>query len=158
MNDPSGVRRGLIGWSGFVGGELMRRARPSVQVRRTDLNDVLDAEIDELICAGAPAEKWRANADPDEDWNGLSRLMAAVDGSRARSCVLISTVDVFVDSSGAAEDRSGDTRQPQAYGRHRALLEEFVEQRFSRSLVVRLPAMFEGSVRWPWRRIWRSIT
>jgi nucleoside-diphosphate-sugar epimerase len=135
-------RRALVGWSGFVGGALDARVRPAARFRSTDINQLPDADVDEIVCAGAPAEKWRANADPEADWAGISRLIAALDGSRASSCVLVSTIDVYADSRGADELSPADTAQEQAYGRHRARLEEFVAGRFDDVLIVRLPGMF----------------
>ena len=135
-------RRALVGWSGFVGGALEPRVRPVARFRSTDVDQLGDADVDEVVCAGAPAEKWRANADPEADWAGISRLMGALDTSRATSCVLISTVDVHADSTGVDESVPADTAQDQAYGRHRALLEEFVTGRFDDVTIVRLPGMF----------------
>lgn len=137
-----GRRRALVGWTGFVGGVLDRRIRPVARFRSTDVEQLAGADVDEVVCAGAPAEKWRANADPDADRASLTRLADALRGSRARSCVLISTVDVYADSRGADEDRPADTAQEQAYGRHRAELEAVVAEHFPRSLVLRLPALF----------------
>ena len=135
-------RRALVGWTGFVGGALLPRVRPVARFRSTDIEELAAADVDEIVCAGAPAEKWRANADPDQDWANISRLINALDGSGARSCVLVSTVDVYADSRGADEDTVADSAQEQAYGRHRALLEEFVTGRFEETLIVRLPGMF----------------
>lgn len=135
-------RRALIGWSGFVGGHLDARISPVARFRSTDVDQLAGADVDEIVCAGAPAEKWRANADPEADWAGISRLVDALDASRATSCVLVSTVDVHADSRGVDEDTPADTAQEQAYGRHRARLEEFVAGRFDDALIVRLPGMF----------------
>ena len=135
-------RRALVGWSGFVGGALQPRVRPVARFRSTDVHELAVADVDEIVCAGAPAEKWRANAQPEEDWANITRLIDALDASRATSCVLVSTVDVYADSRGADEDTPADTAQEQAYGRHRALLEEFVARRFDDTLIVRLPGMF----------------
>ena len=136
------ARRALVGWSGFVGGALLPRVRPVARFRSTDIHELSGAAVDEIVCAGAPAEKWRANADPDADRANITRLIEALDASRASSCVLVSTVDVYGDSRGADEDTPADTTQDQAYGRHRALLEEFVTRRFADTLIVRLPGMF----------------
>jgi nucleoside-diphosphate-sugar epimerase len=135
-------RRALVGWSGFVGGALLPRIGPVARFRSTDIDQLGAADVDEIVCAGAPAEKWRANAEPDQDWSNIQRLIAALDSSRATSCVLVSTVDVYADSRGADESTPADTAQEQAYGRHRALLEEFVSTRFADPLIVRLPGMF----------------
>ncbi|RBY89825.1 NAD-dependent epimerase/dehydratase family protein [Blastococcus sp. TF02A-26] len=135
-------RRALIGWTGFVGGELDRRIAPVARFRSTDIDQLPAADVDEVVCAGAPAEKWKANAEPEADRANIQRLIDALDRSSARSCVLVSTVDVYSDSRQADEDTAADTAQEQAYGRHRALLERFVTERFEDSLVVRLPGMF----------------
>jgi nucleoside-diphosphate-sugar epimerase len=137
-----GTRRALVGWTGFVGGALDARTGPVARFRSTDIDQLPSADVDEIVCAGAPAEKWKANADPEADWAGIRRLIDALDGSRASSCVLVSTVDVYADSREADEATAADTQQEQAYGRHRALLEEFVRDRFEKTLVVRLPGMF----------------
>ena len=135
-------RRALVGWTGFVGGALDARIRPDARFRSTDIDQLPAADVDEIVCAGAPAEKWKANADPEGDRARLQPLMDALAASRARSCVLVSTVDVFADSRGADESTPADTGQEQAYGRNRALLEQFVRERFEQTLVVRLPGMF----------------
>ena len=136
------ARRALVGWSGFVGGSLDARIAPVARFRSTDVDQLPAADVEEVVCAGAPAEKWRANAEPEADRAGIRRLIDALDGSRATSCVLVSTVDVFADSRGVDETTPADTTQEQAYGRHRALLEEFVRARFDDVLVVRLPGMY----------------
>ena len=135
-------RRALVGWSGFVGGALQPRVRPVARFRSADVHELAGADVDEIVCAGAPAEKWKANAEPEQDWANMRRLIDALDASRATSCVLVSTVDVYADSRGADEDTPADTAQEQAYGRHRAQLEEFVTRRFEDTLIVRLPGMF----------------
>ena len=136
------VRRALVGWTGFVGGSLDARIAPVARFRSTDVDQLPAADVDEVVCAAAPAEKWRANAEPEADRAGIHRLVDALDGSRAGSCVLVSTVDVFADSRGVDETTPADTAQEQAYGRHRAELEEFVRRRFDDALVVRLPGMY----------------
>lgn len=138
----TGSRRALVGWTGFVGGVLARQIQPVARFRSTDIEQLADADVDEIVCAGAPAEKWRANAEPEADWASISRLIDALRRSRARSCVLVSTVDVYADSRGADESRPVDTAQEQAYGRHRALLEEVVADHFPQAVVLRLPALF----------------
>ena len=55
---------------------------------------------------------------------------------------LISTVDVYRDCNGVTEDTPIFLEGLHAYGRNRAFLEDYVQRRFPRSLIVRLPALF----------------
>jgi len=133
--------RALIGHTGFVGGNLLRQARFDDCFRSTDIASIRGRAYDLVVCAGAPAEKWRANREPEDDRRNLARLADCLAGARADRVVLISTVDVFADSVGADEDTAVDPARATAYGRHRFELEEFVRARFD-TLVVRLPGLF----------------
>lgn len=131
----------LIGYTGFVGGNLLRQAHFDDRFRSTDIASIAGRRYDLLVCAGAPAEKWKANADPAADMASLRRLMDALDGVRAERVVLVSTVDVYPAPRGVDEDTVLDPDEGQPYGRHRLLLERFVAERFD-TLVVRLPGLY----------------
>jgi len=138
------VADALIGGTGLVGGTLLRHRRFDAVYRSTTIEEIAGRRFDRIYCAGAPAEKWKANRDPDADWRNLERLLAAVTQTEARLVVLISTVDVFGEPRGVTEDDAptGAT----AYGRHRLELERLLAARFS-TLVVRLPALFGAGLR-----------
>jgi nucleoside-diphosphate-sugar epimerase len=138
------VADALIGGTGFVGSTLLRRRRFDAVYRSTNIGEIAGRRFDRIYCAGAPAEKWKANRDPDADWRNLERLLEAVTQAEARLVVLISTVDVFGEPRGVTEDDVpvGAT----AYGRHRLELERLLAARFP-TLVVRLPALFGTGLR-----------
>jgi len=129
----------LIGSTGLVGGTLLRQRRFDDLYRSTDIDTIAGRRFDTIWCAGAPAEKWKANRDPDADRANLRRLTDALLAAEARRVVLISTVDVFGTPVGVteADDPAGAT----PYGRHRLELERTLATRFP-TLVVRLPALF----------------
>jgi len=131
----------LIGYTGFVGGTLLRQARFDDRFRSTDIADIAGRRYDLLVCAGAPAEKWKANADPAADMASLQRLMDALARVHAEQVVLVSTVDVYPVPRGVDEGTPLDPAEGQPYGRHRLLLERFVAERFE-TLVVRLPGLY----------------
>jgi hypothetical protein len=149
---PTGAHDGLVGATGFVGTTLLRQ-RPFAQCyRSTDIDTIRGREFELLVCAGAPAQKWLANREPDADRASIGRLMDALGTVRARRCVLVSTVDVFAQPAGA--DGGGvDERTPvvtdglHAYGTHRFELEEFVRERFPGALVARLPGLVGPGLR-----------
>lgn len=131
----------LIGATGFVGGNLLRQAAFDDRFRSTDIDRIRGRYYDLVVCAGAPAEKWKANLDPEADRANLGRLMDALAEVRADHLVLISTVDVYpapvdVDEATPIPDGEGS-----AYGRHRLELERFAAERFA-ATILRLPGLF----------------
>jgi nucleoside-diphosphate-sugar epimerase len=137
----------LIGSTGFVGGNLLRQARFDDLYHSRNVADAHGRCYDTLVCAGARAEKWKANQDPEGDRRGLQSLFDALDNVTARQVVLISTVDVYPKPVGVNEQSEIDPAQATAYGRHRYELEQFVRERFDTALVVRLPGLFGPGLR-----------
>jgi NAD dependent epimerase/dehydratase family len=131
----------LIGWSGVVGGTLQRQRHFDDRFRSTDIDDIRGRDYDLIVCAGMPAEKWRANREPEQDAATLERLWGALREARARHVIVISTVDVFGDPRGVDEATQVDPGVATPYGRHRFELEERVRGAFD-ATIVRLPALF----------------
>lgn len=131
----------LIGHTGLVGGNLLRQRAFDDLYNSRNIEEIGGRSYELLVCAGAPAEKWRANRDPEADLANLERLMDNLARARADRVVLISTVDVYPDPIAVDETTVIDPDAGHAYGRHRRLLELFVEDRFP-ATVVRLPGLF----------------
>lgn len=137
----------LIGYSGFVGGTLLKQVEFSSVYRSTDIHNIANMSFDTVVCAGAPAQKWVANLDPEQDLQKIEALIAHLKGMRCRTFILISTVDVFKNSEGVDEDTVVDETELHAYGLHRRMLEKFVESHFENYLVVRLPGLVGPGLR-----------
>ena len=131
----------LIGYTGFVGGNLLRQRSFDALFNSTNIEQIDGRSFDLVVCAGARAEAWKANADPKRDLNEIERLTRALEHAEAEKLVLISTVDVFADPVGVDEDSPAPMTGLQAYGRNRRRLEQIVASRFD-ALIVRLPALF----------------
>ncbi len=137
----------LIGHSGFVGQTLLGQAAFQALYRSTNVEELAGRRHGLVVCAGAPAAKWKANQDPAADWAGLQRLMASLE--RMAGCerfVLVSTVDVYPVPSALDEDAPLAAGEGEAYGRHRLALERFCRDRFD-ATVLRLPALFGRGLR-----------
>lgn len=137
MSDASA----LIGYTGFVGGNLLRQRPFEARFNSTTIEQIAGRSFDLVVCCGARAEKWKANAEPERDRDEIERLTRALEHVEARKLVLISTVDVFLTPVGVDEDSPTPTKELHAYGRNRRRLEEIVAARFD-ALVVRLPALY----------------
>lgn len=138
---------GLIGSTGFVGGTLLRQRGFDRLFASANIAEIDGQRFDTLICAGAPAAKWIANADPDADRTNIESLAGHMARTEADHLILISTVDVFADSSGVDEDSAIDETTLTAYGRNRLWLERFVRERFASSTIVRLPGLVGPGLR-----------
>src|SRR5215831_13556219 len=136
----------LIGYTGFVGGNLLRQRSFDALLNSANIDQIDGRSFDLVVCAGARAEKSKANADPERDLNEIERLTHALEHAEAQKLVLISTVDVFVDPVGVDEDSPTPTTGLDAYGRNRRRLEQIVASRFD-ALIVRLPALFGHGLR-----------
>ncbi len=136
----------LIGHTGFVGSTLLRQTTFDAPFNdcynSTNIEAIAGRHYDLVVCAGAPAVKWQANQQPQEDWANLRRLMTALQQVTASSFVLISTVDVYDPPIKVDEDTAIDPSHIHPYGKHRFLLEQFVRQQFAPHHIVRLPGLF----------------
>jgi hypothetical protein len=134
---------GLIGYTGFVGGNLRTQRSPALCFNRANVHEMRGKAFGRLWVSGAPAAKWVANADPDGDARNIDALIGNLDSTDPGEVVLISTVDVYPEPHGVDE---GVTVLPeehdQAYGRNRLRLERFVLERFTTACVLRLPGLF----------------
>lgn len=137
----------LIGYSGFVGSTLFKQTSFESLYRSTDISSIQGKSFDMIVCAGASAQKWTANLEPATDWEKIAGLIEHLRTVKCRKFVLISTVDVFKSPVDVDEDTVVDKSGLNAYGLHRRILEEFVEEHFSNHLIVRLPGLIGPGLR-----------
>lgn len=132
----------LIGYTGFVGGNLLRQGAFEALFNTANIHTIRGREFDLLVSAGAPAAKWIANREPEQDRAGLEQLMDHLSTVRSHRAILISTIDVYDTPVGVDEDSEPRGGGGSPYGRHRLRLEEFFGEHFNDLLIVRLPALF----------------
>lgn len=137
----------LIGYSGFVGSTLLRQTHFDALFNSANIHEIAGREFELVVCAGAPAQKWIANRDPEADLNKIQGLINHLRTVRCKTFVLISTVDVFQLPFGVHEDSPIPEDGLHAYGLHRRYLERFVQDHFPAHLVVRLPGLVGPGLR-----------
>jgi nucleoside-diphosphate-sugar epimerase len=137
----------LIGYSGFVGANILRARRFDALFNSGNIDKARDQTYQLLVCAGASSKKWLANAHPDQDRAAIERLMGALARVRAQKVILISTIEVYPDKGGADEDTAIDESRLEPYGRHRLELERYVQSLFAKTTIVRLPGVFGPGLR-----------
>ena len=148
MSSNNLMDNALIGYTGFVGSTLLKQTELFTRCyRSTDIDNIRGRNFDLLVCAGAPAQKWKANKEPEADLAAINGLIEHLRLVTCRTFVLISTVDVYPAPLGVDEESVIKVHQQHPYGRHRLLLERFVAERFPVHHIVRLPGLVGPGLR-----------
>ncbi len=131
----------LIGYSGFVGGTILKQRSFDSLYRSTNIRDIEGKSFGTVVCAAASAKKWIANQNPEEDFSKIETLITHLKSISCETFILISTVDVFGNPAGVDESTEVNESGLHAYGFNRRILEKFVEQHFKKCLIIRLPGL-----------------
>jgi len=137
----------LIGFTGYVGSTLTRSRSYDFEYNSKNIQEIAGRSFDIVVCAGAKAAKWQANADPVADLAAIDHLMDNLRTVKAKRFVLISTIDVYGNPVDVTEKDLPPREGLHPYGLHRLLIEDFVRETFDRRLVVRLPGLFGAGLR-----------
>lgn len=140
------TRAGLIGGTGFVGGNLRLQRPIARHYSSATMKDIAGERFSTLICAGAPATMWAANADPEGDRSNLRRLADRIATARFDRLVLISTIAALDDVGAGYTESNARFEKSKAYGRNRRELETILTDRHD-AVVLRLPALFGEGLR-----------
>ncbi len=142
-----GKMKALVGVTGFVGSNLFSEGKFDAAFHSQNIRDAYGLKPDLLVYAGLRAEKYLANQFPDKDWGLILQAQENIRKIAPAKLVLISTIDVFQNPSGAYEDTAINDDGLQAYGRHRYLLECWARQNSPNALIVRLPGLFGRNIK-----------
>ena len=137
----------LIGYTGFVGSNLLAKRNYSELFRSTNIEEIRGREFEHLVCSGVQAMKWWANQHPQEDWQGIERLLSPLSEVKAERFTLISSIDVYPTPRLVDEDSEIDTTNHHAYGLNRLRVEEWVREHFPHVLILRLPGLFGPGIK-----------
>ncbi len=137
----------LIGYTGFVGGNLLQQRPFDALYNSANILDVAGRHFDEVYFSAAKAEKWRINQDPDSDARHIAELEGILSSFTAKRLILISTVDVYPRPIEVDEETVVDEEGLHPYGLHRLRLERFVTARFEHTHVLRLPGLFGPGIK-----------
>jgi hypothetical protein len=141
------MNNALIGYSGFVGSTLLLQSSFESLFRSTNIGEIEGMSFNTLVCAGAPAQKWIANREPEEDLKKINQLISHLKKVKCKTFILISTVDVFKSPLDVDENTTIEEDGLHPYGLHRRLLEKFVAANFDNFLIVRLPGLVGPGLR-----------
>lgn len=132
---------GILGHTGLVGSYIYDAFPEAETFNTQNSSNLIGKEFELLFISAMPAQKWKANSNPQEDSLHRLRLEDLLGKVQAKKVILISTVDVFSEPSEKVESSEPDLSNPQAYGRNRALFEQYVMNAFQDVWTIRLPGL-----------------
>lgn len=132
----------LIGYSGFIGQQLMKDYGKEIGniYNSKNIKKLKDVRHDTIIIAAPSATKWQANKNPKEDLAKVFKLIEAIQGVEANEVIHLSTCDVFEYSPKLLNFELDTTFSAQPYSKHRQMLEEAVKGLNFR--ILRLPTVY----------------
>jgi sugar phosphate isomerase/epimerase len=146
MADFPGPNSALFGSTGFVGTTLRRTLGFEHHFNSKNMEEARGATFDVVVFCSMPAVKWMANKEPAQDLRVLRGIEDVLGSISCKRFVLISTIDIYVPPNSRLDEEAAPSAQDNpalhAYGKHRAMLEQFVRTTFPVHAIVRLPALF----------------
>ena len=140
------MRTALVGYTGFVGGNIAASCRFDGLYNSKNINSAFGEKYDLLVYAGVRAEKFLANRNPQGDRAMIRQAFENIKRIDPQKVVLISTIDVYRDTTEKDETSRMLIDNLQPYGKNRLELESLVQGHYD-SLVIRLPALFGRGIK-----------
>ncbi len=132
----------LVGCTGFVGSNLYASGAFDRGFHASDIRDAYGLHPDLLVYAGVRAEKYLADAYPEEDFRHICQALENIRAIAPRRLALISTIDVYPQPFKVDEHSKIEWGDGKGYGANRFWLEKTVRKEYPDSLLVRLPALY----------------
>lgn len=130
----------IIGASGLIGQHLCSIINAD-HFGSANITELADKKYNTIWVAAPSAVKWKANAEPEEDFRNIQILHSRIQTASARRIVHFSTVDVYAAAQLSGGPSESDGAEPDcAYGRNRLWLEK--SWNADTVQVVRLPGLF----------------
>jgi hypothetical protein len=124
----------VIGSRGLIGQELMKFLNPTVTFNSDNIDTISHYDIDTLICAAPSGDRRLADANTGQDTASVGNLIAALSSASVNTVILISTIDTVCYPESV-------------YGKNRLDLEQFVQDYFVDSYVVRLCSLIGNAIK-----------
>lgn len=143
------LKSALIGHRGLIGSTLKNSINFDELYDSSNSHLIAGKCFETVYFCAARAEKWKANANPEDDLRHISQLIDLMKSVKTAHFVLISTVDIYPNIKDVNESTEISVENElQTYGRNRFLLEKEVAHLFPRnSTIVRLPALFGAGLK-----------
>jgi hypothetical protein len=136
----------LIGDSGLIGKNLLKNFSFDATFNSKNIDTFRDTFIDggDVYLSCLPATKWNVNKNKLNDLQNMNKILDILSHHTFANIILISTIDVYLDSPLHVDETYNPDFKSLHYGTHRLLFEKIIKDILSyKSLyIIRLPALF----------------
>lgn len=132
----------LVGYSGFVGSNLMKYYKFDKVYNSINISDAFSTNPNVLVYAGLRAEKYLANNFPEKDYNNILVAQENIQRIDPQKIIFISTIDVYETPIEVTESTKINIDNLLPYGKNRLILERWIQENFNDYLIVRLPGLY----------------
>lgn len=140
------LRTALIGYTGFVGSNLLDAAPFDDLYNSSNIGDFAGRDYDLVVSAGNRADSHRINKHGAEDLAEIDALVDTLSTARIGTLVLISTVCVYPWGGAPDETTPLSNAGLTPYGANRLHQERRLSETFD-TLIVRLPQLYGARLR-----------
>lgn len=136
------MKTAIVGYTGFVGSNLCASTKFDAYYNSKNIEEAFGTCPDLLVYSGVRAEMFLANKFPEKDLEIIENAIENIIKINPKRVVLISSIAVYNQTFDVDENTIINKEESTAYGRNRRILEEWVEENYTDSLVVRLPGIY----------------
>jgi nucleoside-diphosphate-sugar epimerase len=131
---------GLIGYTGFVGSNLLDQlSQPLELFNSTNISEIDNKHFENLYCCGLPGAKWLANRNSNNDLKNVLDLEIHLNTVTCDNFFLVSSQDC---NSTMTSDETFSCLPPTAYGKNRLSFEGFCTDHFTNVYILRIGSLF----------------
>ena len=140
------MKTALIGYSGFVGGNIAQQAKFDDYYDHKNIAQIGGKEYDLVVSAANRAEMWRINQEGDKDLAEIKEYINHISKANIKKLVLVSSVGVYEKAIGVDEDTPINSSKLLPYGANRYYLEQVCSKSYN-TTIVRLPGLFGNGLK-----------
>lgn len=137
----------LVGYTGFVGSNIASNNDFTNLYNSKNIEESFGTNPDLLVYAGVRAEKYLANQNAQGDFEIVKDAFDNIKKINPKQIVLISSIDVYKNPVDVDEDSEIEIDGLHPYGLNRYYLEQWIENEFNNSLIIRLPGLFGKNIK-----------
>ncbi len=141
------MKTALLGYTGFVGSNIAEQNIFTDYYNSKNITQIVGKKYDLIVSCATSSLFWKANIEPEKDWENIQKLIDNLSKVEASTFILISTIFVYPKPYLVDEYTIINPALLTPYGLHRYKLEQFIKKKFKQSIIIRLPNLYGNGLK-----------